>query len=129
MADVIVDLYDEPLSDELEAQIDAAFECANHGPALPAATSVRYLPEIHAIAVQVNTGQRLIVPIEDMQTVNEASPDQLRLVEVLGFGSGIDFLALDVQFSVEGLLGGQYGNRKWMQALAKRRRDALRSAA
>ena len=121
--------YDQPLDDELEAQIDAALEAAKHAPPSPTANKVEYLPSVHALSLHINTGQRLLLPIEDMQHLSSASAEQLHSAEIIARGRGIDFPALDVQFSVEGLLAGRRGNRKWMEQLDARRAAALMAAA
>lgn len=121
--------YDEPLSDELEAQIDAAYEAAKHAEPCPAVLKVEYLPDIRAVSVLVNTGQRILIPTEDMQYVSAATPDQIQEVEIIGLGDGIGFPAIDAHFSLEGLIAGRYGNRKWMQQLEAKRTAALKAAA
>ena len=90
--------YDEPLSDELEAQIDAAIEAAKYAEPSPVVTKVEYLPEVRAISVHVNTGQRLLIPVEDMQYVSTATPEQLQETEIVGLGDGIGFPAIDAHF-------------------------------
>lgn len=110
-------------------EIDAILEASQDAEPGPAVTKVEYLPAIHAVSVHVNTGQRLLVPAEDMQFVSEASPDQLHETEIVGRGYGIGFPAIDAHFSTEGLLAGRYGNRKWMEQLEAKRAAALRTAA
>ena len=112
-----------------DEEIDAAIEAAGLAEPGPAVTKVEYLPGIHALSVHVNTGQRLIIPVEDMQYASAATPEQLRLTEIVGLGDGIGFPAIDAHFSVEGLIAGRYGNRKWMEHLEAKRAAALQAAA
>jgi hypothetical protein len=128
IADRPVD-YDKPLSPELEAQIDAAYEAAKHAEPGPAVVKVEYLPDVRAVSVHVNTGQRILIPVEDMQHVSSAAPEQLQATEIIGSGYGIGFPVLDVFFSLAGLMAGRYGNRKWMEQLEAKRAAALKAAA
>ncbi len=121
--------YDQPLDDRLEAQIDAALEAAKHTPPSPKVTRVEYLPLFQAISFCINTGQRLLIPIEEMQHLSSASGEQLSQVEIIGLGHAINFPAMDMQFSVEGLLAGRRGNRKWMEQLVAKREAALKADA
>ncbi len=111
-----------------DEEIDAAIEASRNAEPGPAVTNVEYVPEVRAISVHVNTGQRLLIPVEDMQYVSAAMPDQLRETEIVGQGDGIGFPAIDAQFSVEGLLAGRYGNKKWMEQLEAKRNAALKAA-
>ena len=112
-----------------DEEIDAALEAAKHAEPTPAVTKVEYLGELCAISIHVNTGQRLLLPVEDMQFLNTARPEQLYETEIVRLGSGIGFPVLDAHFSVEGLLAGRYGNRRWMEQLEARRAAALKAAA
>ena len=121
--------YDEPLSPELESEIDRALAGAQDAEPGLAITHVAYLPEMHAVSVQINNGQRLLLPAEEMQHVNMATPDQLREAQIIDPGYGFGFPALDVYFSVDGLLAGRYGSERWMQQLEAKRAVALKAAA
>ncbi len=112
-----------------DEEIDAAIQAANHAPPEPLATRVEFLPALRAMSVHLNTGQRLLLPVEDMQYLSAATEDQLHDAEIVGVGYGIGFPKLDAHFSVEGLLAGRYGNSKWMKQLEKKRVDALSNAA
>lgn len=118
----------EPLCPELEEQITQALEDAKYAEPTPAVVHANYLHGLNAIAVHINTGQRLLIPVEDLQDVSSATPEQIQDIEIVGRGNGIGFPAVDAHFSVEGLLAGRYGNRKWMEQLGSRRATALKAA-
>ena len=120
---------DRPLSPDLEAEIDRALAEAKDAEVMPAVTQVQYLSRIHVVSLRINNGQRLLIPAEDMQFVSAAEPEQLREAEIIGYGTGIGFPAIDAHFSTEGLLAGRYGNKKWMEQLEARRAAALEAAA
>ncbi len=126
----LMDEYNyEPLSPEIEASIDQALEDAKYVKPGPAVIQVNYLPGINAVAVHINTGQRLLIPAEDLQYVSSANPMQLEETEIVGRGEGIGFPELDAHFSLKGLLEGGYGNKKWMEKLEAKRAASLTAAA
>lgn len=116
--------WDEPLTPEQEASIDAAYALARDYVPGPAALAVQHHPGLNVIVVQLDNGRRLALPVEDLQGIADATPEQLAEVEILGPGTGIAFDRVDAVFNVESLLKGIYGNRRWMAELDARKPQA-----
>jgi Protein of unknown function (DUF2442) len=55
-------------------------------------------------------------PPSAAQGLDQATPSQLRSVEVTGAGTGIFFPELDADLYVPGLIEGVMGTRKWIAA-------------
>jgi hypothetical protein len=70
--------------------------------------------------VRMTNGRRLVLPIEDLQGLENATTKQLQNIEILGRGTGINFPDIDAGFYVPSLIEGVYGNRRWMSELGKR---------
>ena len=51
-----------------------------------------------------------------MQDLEDATPEQMAEVEVIGAGGGLHWETLDVDFSVPGLVNGVFDTAKWMAA-------------
>jgi hypothetical protein len=75
----------------------------------------------------------LVLPIEDLQGLGNATHKQIQNYELLGHGTGISFPELDVDLYVPALIEGVYGNRRWMAQLGRKggsaRTEAKRKAA
>lgn len=101
---------------DIELSLEAAKLCADD----PAAESVEHIADLNLLIVTLSNHRRLVLPIEDMQGLGGATHEQLRNNELLGRGTGISFLDLDVDLYVPALLEGVYGNRRWMAGLGKK---------
>lgn len=82
----------------------------------PAAVAVRYDDATSKIVVSLANGVDISFPPSAAQGLDEATPSQLRDVEVTGAGTGIFFPELDADLYVPGLIEGVMGTRKWMAA-------------
>ncbi len=120
---------DEALDPEVEAQIDAALEAARNAPPSHAATNVEYLVEVRILIVHLNNGQRLLLPVEDVQELADATDEQLSEIELLGPGTGIHFPRFDGNLYVPYLVEGSRGNDRWERELEEKRAAAMLSAA
>jgi hypothetical protein len=67
----------------------------------------------------LDNGVTCMIPRRLLQGLEDAEPDALQRIELLGRGSGLYWPALDVAHSVSGLLAGIYGSEKWMSSLDK----------
>jgi Protein of unknown function (DUF2442) len=103
-----------------DAEIDAAIERAKLLDGEPLAKTAVYIPRLKVLMVGLTNGRRLVLPIEDLQGLENATAKQLQNIEILGRGTGIDFPGIDVGFYVPSLIEGVYGNRRWMSELGKR---------
>jgi hypothetical protein len=116
-----------------DAEIEAALQRAKMLDHEPCAESVEYVPAFNLLIVGLSNQRRLVLPMEDVQGLAGATPEQLRNYELLGEGTGISFPDLDVDLYVPALIDGVYGNRQWMAQLGKvggkARTEAKRQAA
>jgi len=84
------------------------------------ATEVTYAPSLDVLVLKISNGTRCIVPREQLQGLQEASRKEISHFELVGGGSGIHWPDLDADLSVEGLVSGVYGTKRWMAALGRR---------
>ena len=116
-----------------DAEIEAALEKAMSPDSDPRAQTVEHIPDLNLLIVGLSTGRRLVIPIEDLQGLGNATHAQIQNYELLGSGTGIGFPGLDVDLYVPALLEGVYGNRRWMAQLGRKggraKTDAKRRAA
>jgi hypothetical protein len=103
-----------------DAEIEAALKRAKAHDNDPVAQAVEHIPELNLLILRLSNGHRLALPIEDLQGLEKATPEQIRNYELLGRGTGIGFPALDVDLYVPALIEGIYGNRRWMAQLGKK---------
>ena len=80
----------------------------------PAALAVRYDDATDKVVVSLANGVDISFPPSVAQGLEQATPAQLRDVEVTGAGAGIQFPQLDADLYVPGLIEGVMGTRKWM---------------
>jgi hypothetical protein len=103
-----------------DAEIEAALSKAKLHESDPRAQTVEHIPDLNLLIVALNTGRRLVLPIEDLQGLGNATHAQIQNYELLGHGTGISFPDLDVDLYVPALIEGVYGNRRWMAQLGKK---------
>ena len=88
---------------------------------MPLAKKVRYDRKAKRVVLDLNNGCSLTVPPRLLQGLESASDDELAHIVIFGPGTAIEWPKLDMQYSVEGLLQGRFGNERWMEQLRKRR--------
>ena len=111
-----------------DAEIDAAFERAKDLDGEPLAVNVQYDSKLRVLVVSLSNGRRLAMPVENLQGLESASPEHIRMYELVGRGTGIHFPALDADFYVPALIEGVYGNRVWMSELGRKGGSATSEA-
>jgi hypothetical protein len=123
------DLIDAiPLSAEEEARIDEAIRNARDPYDYEVAVSAEYDRSRELLLVKLKSGQWLAIPREDLQDLAEADPDKVSKVELEMLGMALHWEELDVDFRVDGLRQGSYGNERWMKQLEQRRRENAAAA-
>jgi len=113
-----------------DAEIDAAVKRARLESEPPTAVSARYHLSTDSVIIGLKSGRRLIVPREEIQGLATARRRDVAAIEIENLGTALSWPLLDLDFSIEGLLKGVTGNRRWMQELAwQRQRQKKGSAA
>jgi hypothetical protein len=116
-----------------DTEIEAALKRTKLHDSDPRAQAVEYIPALKLLIVGLSNGRRLVLPIEDLQGLGNATRKQIQNYELLGQGTGISFPDLDVDLYVPALIEGVYGNRRWMAQLGKKggsaKTEAKRKAA
>lgn len=110
--------------EEVEPSEDFAREFAEaeergRGDAGPRAVGARYLPGRRVLIVALAGGAELHVPIDTVEGLADASPADLRAVEITPAGTGLYFPRIDADVHVPSLVAGVTGSRRWT---AQRRR-------
>lgn len=80
----------------------------------PAAVAARYDDATNKLVVSLANGVDISFPPSAAQGLEDATPAQLRNVEVTGAGTGIHFSELNADLYVPGLIEGVMGTRKWI---------------
>jgi hypothetical protein len=78
MNDITVSITDE----EIEAALEEAKEFDDE----PRAASAEYVSATDAVMIHLSTGGRLIIPREDLQGLENATPRQLAEIQLWGGG-------------------------------------------
>ena len=107
MSEWVVDITDE--------DIDAAVEAAKDLTPRPTALSAEYNRALDLVILHIDNGQRLVIPREQLQGLEDATESQLAQVEVK-FGVDIGWPQLDVNHYLPYLLEGKYSTEKWKKA-------------
>jgi hypothetical protein len=113
-----------------KAEYDAAIERGRIAELTePRAKSARYDRKSGRIIIDLKNGSTFAFPAGLAQGLADATDEQLADIEVLGTGFGLHWEALDVDFTVPGLLAGIFGTRKYMAQLAGRAKSPAKAAA
>ena len=82
----------------------------------PHAARAHYDRHAGLMTLELYNGAAYSFSPRDLQGLAEASDDQLAAFELSGFGYGLHWDELDVDFTVPGLLAGGFGNSRFMAA-------------
>ena len=85
----------------------------------PRAKSARYDRRAKRVVVELLNGATFLFPPELAQGLAGASPTDLSQVQVTPSGSGLRWPSLDADFSLPGLMLGEFGSPSWMRELAR----------
>jgi hypothetical protein len=85
----------------------------------PAARGACYKPRTKRLEITLTNGISLLVPIAYIEGLHNATPADLREIQIFGLGSALVFPALDVVVSVHGLIDGVFGSKAWMRAIGR----------
>jgi hypothetical protein len=95
----------------------------------PRAESAHYDAGRGRVIVRLTTGLELGFAPRNVEGLQDASVDDLKVIEVEAFGLGIHFPKLDTDLYVPALLEGVLGSKRWMAARLGEAGGRARSAA
>jgi hypothetical protein len=100
-----------------DEELDALLERARLDPEPddPSAISAEYIRSLDLVIVKISDGSRLTIPREQLQGLENATPEQLAHIEIFGT-TDIAWPDLDVDHYLPHLMGGQYSSEKWKQS-------------
>lgn len=118
------------MADITDAQLDAAVERGKRiMETEPHAAAVRYDRQLDRVIVDLTNGCTFAFPPRIMQGLEQATPDQLAEVEILGLGYGLHWETLDVDLTVPGLMIGMTGTKAYMARRAGQATSPAKAAA
>lgn len=82
----------------------------------PGVTRAFFDPQQARVVLELNTGMVLTFPVQDIEGLSQATPQQLQQIEISPSGLGIHVPALDVDLYIPSLLQGFMGTKQWMAA-------------
>jgi hypothetical protein len=82
----------------------------------PRAESAHYDAGRNRVIVRLTTRVEIGFAPRDVEGLQHASTDDLKAIEVQGFGLGIHFPTIDADLYVPALLEGVPGSKRWMAA-------------
>jgi hypothetical protein len=82
----------------------------------PRAESVHYDAGRDRVIIRLTTGVEVGFAPRDVEGLQDASKDDLEVIEVEAFGLGIHFPRIDADLYVPALLEGVLGSKRWMAA-------------
>lgn len=114
---------------ELERNLDRAVARSKvEQRAYPHAVAARFDSQRRHVVVQLDNGAELSFPVKLAQGLAKATPKALAAIEVTPAGDGLLWPQLGATLSVHGMLLGVFGNKVWMQSLARKGGSATSSA-
>jgi hypothetical protein len=118
------------MADLTDAQIEAAEARGRLARiAEPRATRAWYDRGRGHVVVELTNGTTFTFPARLGQGLENATPDQLADIEILGAGYGLHWEALDVDLSIPGLCAGLFGTKAHMARQAGRATSPAKAAA
>ena len=113
-----------------DRQIDAALErgAANRA-SEPRATSARFNAASERLVIELSNGCTFALPPRLIEGLANATADQMKRVEILGWGYSLHWPDLDVDVTIPGLLSGIFGTGAYMARLAGRAKSDAKAAA
>jgi hypothetical protein len=118
------------MADITDALLDAAMERGKRiMETEPRAAAARYDRQVGRVIVDLTNGCAFAFPPNIAQGLEQATPDQLANVEILGMGYGLHWEALDVDLSIPGLMAGIFGTKAYMARRAGQATSPAKAAA
>ena len=95
----------------------------------PHARAARYDAKSDRVIVDLTNGVTFAFPPRLVQGLHDATTAEIAEVEVIGAGFGLHWEALDLDYTVPGLVNGIFGTAKWLAARAGRGASEAKAAA
>jgi hypothetical protein len=105
-------------------EVDAALERAAREPETPTVVEAKYHAPTEMVIMMMKSGKRIAIPREEIQVLASAPRSKVAAMEIENFGTALHWPKLDLDLSVEGLVKGITGTRRWMRELAWQRTHA-----
>ncbi len=103
---------------EILAQIPAATARAEEADRTePRARTATFDPVTRRVRIDLKNGCAYEFPTDLCQGLRGVPDEILAKVEVYPYGIGLRWDALDIDFSVPGLVAGRFGNKAWMRQI------------
>ncbi len=83
----------------------------------PQARSVSYDRPANRLIVELKNGIVFLLPCALVQGLTQATPEEITQVRMGPRGASLHWEKLDVDFSLAGLMAGDFGTRAWMEEL------------
>ena len=104
--------------EEILAQLPAARARAKHADRTqPRARSATFDPATRRVRIELKNGCAFEFPADLAQGLRGVPADVLEQVEIFPGGRALRWDALDVDFSVPGLVAGRFGGKAWMRQI------------
>lgn len=120
---------DRAVGSRLAAATAAGRQRLQHG---DHAVAARYEPRTRRLRIELASGVVVIVPVDKVQGLADATPAQVKAFELTPRGYGLHWPALDLDLGIPDLVAGCFGTSAWMAALARqagRKKSAAKAAA
>lgn len=85
----------------------------------PRAVAARYDSKSNRIVVDLKNGSTFMFPAHLAQNLSEASPDDLKEIEVIGEGYALRWPKLDADMRVPAMMMGVFGTKTWMREIGR----------
>jgi hypothetical protein len=85
------------------------------------ARAASYDPKTNRLVIDLENGLTLIVPCDLMQGLRDADPEDIAAVELGLRKASLHWEKLDQDFTIDGLVRGIFGTKKWMAQLERDR--------
>src|SRR6185312_4030668 len=98
----------------------------------PRAARVTYRAKDNALLIELTNGAAITIPVKLIPGLKGATAGDVRAVEVLGRGGGLDWESLDLDLSVPALVSSVFAGPEWMAELGRiggTRSSAAKAAA
>ena len=98
----------------------------------PRAARATYRARDNSLLIELTNGAAITIPVKLIPGLQQATPSDVRSIEVLGRGGGLHWESLDLDLSVPALVSSVFVGPEWMAELGRiggARSSAAKAAA